>query len=392
MVDADIQVDFSAGQVNLSARRRNDLPFLKTGARVMRNFRPTTTGQARYRPGRTVLYSSDAPRGDYFRVSTGEEFQIRFAAYAVEIVGVSGLLVASNTGPYLWGALDTPKINWAQAQDMIVICYPAMQPQMCIWDRTARVWSFAPYTFDTDNGVAGVTKRPYFRQSVLGATMSYSSVSGTPTLTCSSAYFSSLMVGQTISIVGQQVTITAVTDSQHATGAPTFRLPDTIAVQVVDTTPFRVGQIVSAVTQNIKFEVGFVDTVGKWVHGILLSQITFQSGQFNNSDTLVSPIGASKFGAGAPTAGNTNLPTVQWQEEFMNGLQGWPASVSYDRSRLIFCNFPQAKNAILWSAVAAPQTCWIDSVAAGTQPSAGASASSAILSLVYNTPYSKYVV
>jgi len=390
-MEFDTQVDFSGGQMNLAARRRSDVPFLQSSARVMQNFRPTTMGQARYRPGRTVLYANAGSRGDYFRVSTGEEFQIRFGSGTLQIVDQAGNTIGSNSG-YPWGVLDTPRINWTQAQDLVVMCYPSMQPQMASWDRTARTWSFAPYTFDTDNGVAGVIKRPYFRQSALGATMSYSAVSGSVTLTCSSPYFTNAMIGKTLSIVGQQVTITAVTDSTHAIVTPAYRLPDTIAVNVVDTTPFRVGQIVAAVTQNIKFEVGYVDNVGKLVHGIFLSQITFQAGQYTNADTLVSPLGSSKFGAAAPAAGSTNLPTVQWQEEFMNEIMGWPASVSYDRSRLIFCDFPQAKNAILWSAIAAPQTCWIDSVAAASQPAAGASANAAILSLVSGSPYCKYVV
>lgn len=390
-ISPDIQVDFSGGQINERARRRADLPYTKNGGRVQRNFRARNTGQLVYRPGRTALYPSAATRGDYFRVSTGEEYQIRFAAGGILIVDATGATVASNYDPgYVWGEHDVTKINWAQAQDQLFICYPAMQPQIATWDRTTRTWSFAAFTFDSQ---AGIVRRPYFRQSVLGATMSYSGVTGSVTLTCSQNFFTASMIGKTLSIVGEQVTITAVASPTSATATPAYRLPDTIKIPVVDVTPFQVGQIVSAVTQNIKFEVGYVDAGAKYVHGIMLSGLTFQVGQYDSNDTLVSPLGSSKFASPAlPAAGNTNLPTVQWQEEFMNDLMGWPGSVSFDRGRLIFCDFPQSRNAILWSAIAAPQTFWIDSVAAGSQPAAGANANAAILDLVSAAPYIRFVI
>jgi hypothetical protein len=387
--EPDIQVDFSGGQVNLAARRRSDIPLVRTGARTMRNFRPTTTGQAKYRPGRRALYPSGASRGDYFRVSTGEEFQVRFPPNQIQIVDATGAVVASSLlAAYPWTTDTAKRISWAQSQDSLFVAYGGMQPVIVLWDRGTRQWSFLPFTFDESNGVK---YQPYYRSSALGARMAYSASTGSVDLTCTADFFKPGMIGETISIVGQQVTITAVTDATHATATPAYRLPDTIKVQVVDTNIFQVGQIVSATTQNIKFEVAYIDTVGKWVHGILLSQLTFQVGQFDGTDTLVSPLGASLFAA-APAAGNTNLSTIQWQEELMNARVGWPASVNYDRGRLIFCDFPQAANAILWSAISAMQTFWIDSVAAGTQPAAGANANAAILDLITGSPHVRYVV
>jgi hypothetical protein len=388
--ETDPQIDFSGGQINRAARRRADLPAVRNGGSVVRNWRCNNTGQLEPRPGRRGLFQSAGRRSDQIRVSTGEEFILTFGAGSISLVTSAGLVAAFQASPtYLWSATNTNLISWAQAQDDVYICFSGMRPQQIHWDRNARSWSFLQFAFDAQQSVI---KQPYYRLSALGATMSYSAATGTPTLTCSVPYFTNSMVGTTLSVMGQQVTINSVTDSQHAVVTPAYRLPDTIAVQVVDVTPFVVGQIVSAVSQNIKFEVGFIDTTNKWVHGVLMSNMTFQTGQFTNSDTLASPLGSSKFGASAPTAGNTNLPTVQWAEEFMSALRGWPSFVGYDRKRLMFTGFPQAQNAILWGAIAAPNSHWVDSVAATNQPSAGADASSAILELITNNPTVKYVV
>jgi hypothetical protein len=388
--DLDTQVDFSGGQINLDARRRGDSPIFRAGARVARNWRATSSGQLKYRPGRRAAYITDARRGDFLRASDGSEFTLRFSAGKIAVLDANGIQVAqSSSASYIWGDADVSKINWAQAQDMIFVCYPGMRPQIVSYEHNTGAWSFSQFAFDT---TSGVVYQPYYRGHALGAKISYSATTGSVILTCDADYFRPNMIGLTLSILGQQVKITSVTDGQHATATPTYRLPDTIKVQVIDTNPFQVGQIVSAVTQNIKFEVGYIDTVGKWVHGVLLSNLTFQAGQFDANDTLVSPFGSSKFGAGAPDAGDANLPTLQWQEEFMNAVQGWPGSVSFDRGRVIFCDFPQAKNAVLWSAVAAPQTFWIDSVAAGAQPAAGANATAAMLYLVTGAPHVRFVI
>lgn len=385
------QIDFSGGQINLSARRREDLPAVKAGGRTVLNWRTNNTGQLEYRPGRRALFMSGSARTEYIRVSTGEEFMLAFPDGGIAIYNLAGLPVASNySSAYKWSAsAGVNLVSWAQAQDSIYVAYPASRPQVIKWDRGSRTWGFSAFAFDSSGNTI---KQPYYRLSAPGASIAYSAVSGSVTLTCDEDYFTSGMIGTTLSIVGQQVTITAVASGLSATATPSYRLPDMIAIQVQDTTPFQVGQIVESTTQNIKIEVGYVDTAGKWVHGILLSNIVFTATQYTNSDTLVSPVGSSKFGSSAPVAGNTNLPTVQWQEEFMSDRMGWPASVGFDRGRVIFCDFPQAQNAALWSAISAPNTYWVDSVAAATQPDAGSAANAAILELVNGTPRVRYIV
>lgn len=378
--DLDIQVDFSGGQINQSARRRNDTDVVKTGGQICENWRCTATGQLIPRPGRNVLYYTNTLRGDYIRVSTGEEFLLRFGANRLEFVDLLGKVIASFEDPniLIWDLLSVNSINWAQAQDNIYICYPRMRPYMCVWDRQKRVWTFYQFSFDQGSGAI---KMPFYRRAVLGAAMSFDGLTGDINLTCSQPYFEANMVGAVMSILGQQVTIKSVTSANKAVVSVTYRLPDSIAVAVENTAPFIPGQIVQFAGSGVKFEVGSVDPNAKTVVGVLTSNLIFEQAAYQQNDQLVSPLGSAAQ-TNLPGKAAPGSPTIQWQEEFFSSRQGFPESVSYDRGRLIFTGFPQATNAILWSQIGSPNSFWIDSVASYSQPGAGANADSAIFNLV----------
>jgi len=382
--ELDIQVDFSGGQINQSARRRTDTDVVKQGGQTVLNWQSTATGQLIPRPGREILYYTDCPRGDFIRVSTGEEFTLRFGANTVALFDLLGNSIAVSSDPtkIIWDNNTLDLITWAQAQDTIFICYPRMRPYQAVWDRTARNWSFYQFAFDEGQGAI---KMPFYRRAVLGAVISFDKTTGLATLTCSQPYFSADMVGSTISIVGQQVIIKSFIASNKVTAQINYQLPDSIAVIVEDTTPFLPGMICQFASEGIKFEVGTIDATNKSIVGVLTSQLTFDPLAFPTDATtkpvVVSPLGSSTTTA-VPAKADPGSPTVQWQEEFFSAKEGYPSSVSYDRGRLIFTGFPQASNAILWSQISSPNSFWIDSIASNSQPGAGADAKSAIFELV----------
>jgi len=385
--DFDIQVDFSGGQINQSSRRRNDVNIVKAGGQVCQNWRCTATGQLIPRSGRNLLYYTNTTRGDYVRVSTGEEFLIRFSAHRLEFVDLIGTVIAFVDDPkvLLWDARHINNINFAQAQDNIYICYPTMRPYMCVWDRQTRKWDFYQFSFDQGSGAI---KMPFYRRAVLGAAMSYDGLTGDINLTCSKNYFTPNLVGAIISILGQQVTIKEYKAPNKVVATVTYRLPESIAVAVKDIAPFIPGQIVQLAASGVKFEVGSVKSLpdkdnpnAGTVVGVLISNIIFEQAAYQQNDQLVSPLGASAQ-TNLPGKADPGSPTIQWQEEFFSSRQGYPESVSYDRGRLIFTAFPQATNAILWSQIGSPNSFWIDTVASSTQPGAGGNADSAIFELV----------
>jgi len=402
--ELDIQVDFGGGQINEAARRRNDIPIFKTGGDVVENWRALATGQIIQRPGRGAIYYADSYRGEYFRVSTGQEFMLRFGPNSVEIYDLVGNFISGfkDANRLIWTEQTLNLINWTQAQDDIIICYrdpngTTILPYCCFWDRTKFTWTYGDFAFEVSQGV---TKQPFYRRVSQGVVLSYSATTGTATVTAANVsatdtVFTQAMVGQTLSIVGQQCTITKYTDSRNVEVKIQQRLPDSIAITVDDARNFYPGQICSTVKSSIKFEVGSVNVTTNQVIGIMTTQLVYNADLITPSsgsgaDFLVGPNGSSKITEVGPA--DPGSPTLQWAEAFMSSTSGYPASVSYDRDRVVFCNFPQAQNAIIWSQIGDPFGFWVDSVASGLNPGAGANANSSIFELIAGCPQIYYLI
>lgn len=380
--------DFSGGQVNNTARRRTDIESVASGAKVQKNWRTLSTGAPVPRSGRNALQAMTGKRFKIVRMAFGRKFRIEFPDGQINVYDENGAVVAQNISvQYRWNAGNYRDMSVVQAKNDIVIFLDGNRPQVVRYDDVADSWSFFPFAFATQGAQS---KQPFYRLSLPGQWIKYDDVSGTINLEVESAYFTAEMVGARLSILGQQVMITSITDPTHAVAEVAYRLPDAVVITVADTEAFQVGQIATAQKQNIKIEIGKVDAGAKTVTGVLMSAIKVAP-TWTSSDTLVSPIGSSAFTA-APTAATLPVPTVQWLEEFMSDLRGWPRAGSYDRGRLIMCDFPQMREAVLESAIDATDIFWVDAGAAGSQPEAGASADAAILEFIPGRPRVRHVV
>ena len=388
------QTDFSYGQVNANIKRRDDTEPVRMGGRVAKNWRSLATGQLVPRPGRRALFAPGGPRTERVRMGDGSVWEIAFSTSKVSIFTTDGVLAASNySANYQWSNATVGKIVFSVAQNEIIVCFPGMRPQVLRWTPSPAAWSFESFTF---NSSANQVYEPFFRLSALGATMQPNGLTGAINLTCSVDYFVPGMIGRVISYVGQQVTITGVTDARTATAQVSYRLPQTISIPVDQCAVFQAGQIASAAGENIKIEVASTSaaTGPGNVIGTLLSTISFMTAWDGMDgavrDTMTTPLGTARF-TGAPSVYATPAASLQWQEEFMSDLQGWPASCFYDRGRLGFCDFPQMTGAIVWSALSGARDFWVDTVAAVLQPEAGVSADAAIFDIIPNSPVVKFV-
>src|ERR1019366_4443585 len=90
------QIDFSGGQIDEDAKRREDNKAAKTGARTMSNWRQRNTGTLDVRPGRNAFALAAAPRTERFRMSPAQELIIAFSTGALAITDTAGNAVASN--------------------------------------------------------------------------------------------------------------------------------------------------------------------------------------------------------------------------------------------------------------------------------------------------------
>ena len=406
-----VQTDFSGGQINYALKRRDNLEFVKTGGRQMKNWRIEAGGTLLQRPGRRPVFPTAGGRNEYVRMQASAEFILSFGVGVdplsydpnatwglIKIFNLDGTAAVSFSSPdCLWTADTLDQISWCVALFDIVICYPGMQPQIMRWSPADQTWTFLPYSFRVINSQV---QEPFYRFSVPGARMTYSGFTGNVTLTCDRPYFRPGMIGMRLSIVGQQVTITNVIDSQNAQVQVAYRLPDCVVIAVLDTRPFEDGMIVELRDQNLKFEFhdfwqtpyaigGTYFVVLNMARGVMLSDLVCDFNQFTydstNPDVLISPIGSAQV-YGYPFAFGAGQPTVEWTEEFMCPYRGWPSRCAYTEGRLAFFGFPQMQEAILWSAVGADDVCWVDPVAATNQPEAGANPDSAILEFEASRP------
>ena len=381
------QRDFSAGEIFSGAKRRDDLPFIHAGGRQMSNWRIESIGTLVPRPARRALFASSGARSEYLRMSPSDEFEIVFGNGNVTFFNLFGSQIATNTsGAYLWVNATVDQIAWTQLGNDITIAFPGMRPQICRFNSSLKTWSFLPFAFRLSGST---TYEPFFRASVLGETMTPSGTSGAITLACSADYFTAPMAGAKLSLLGQQVTINAVTGPRLASATVVYQLAAAINIVVADATAFQAGQVCSAKNNGTKIEVSAVDYAGKSVTGTLMGQLTLPALSWA-SEVLISPLGSSAV-SGTPTT-VANGGTVQWLEEFMGASVGWPQSCFSDKQRLGFCDFPQRPEAILWSSTNQPDVFWIDSAAAATSPGAGADATSAILEFIPAKPRVRHVV
>jgi hypothetical protein len=408
-----IQTDFGGGQINPSGKRRDALEFVKTGAKQMQNFRLEAIGTIVNRPAKRPVFGAPGSRTEYVRMQAGHEFMVNFGWSAtggglLTIYNLDGTSFVQQSG-YDWSPANINSLSFCVALFDIVICGPSVdvpgtnfRPTIARWSPADDTWTFLPYSFRNINAQS---QEAFYRFSVPGATMTWQGQTGNVTLTCSVPYFTGNMVGELLSIVGQQVTIVQVIDSQHAIVSVAYRLPDTMWLAVQDARPFQKGMIAELRDQNLKIEIGaagFAPSLGiPWfsnaVRGVMLSNLVCDFSQFvyapydpttnpTGPDVLVSPIGSSAI-AGYPFAfGNGGEPTVEWTEQFMCQQRGWPGRCAYTAGRLAFFSFPQMQEAILWSAVGSSDVCWVDPVAAQNQPEAGAQPDAAILEFEASRP------
>ena len=381
------QRDFSAGEIFSGAKRRDDLPFIRSGGRQALNWRQEAIGTLVPRPARRALFAAPGPRTEYVRMSPTAEFLISYSSGTISIFDLSGNIQAKNTSvQYLWTNATIGKVCWAQVDKDIVVTFPSMAPQICRYTASSNTWDFLPFAFRISGGA---TYESFFRASVLGATMTPSGTTGAIVLTCSTAFFTAGMVGAKLSVLGQQVQILSIIDNLNANVQVAYQLPVAIKITVADASAFQVGQISSTKVNGVKIEISAVDYGLKTVTGTLMGQLTLPTYTWT-SEVLVSQNGSSAVSGVPPVVANGG--TVQWLEEFMGATAGWPQACFYDKGRLGFCDFPQKPEAILWSAVNQPDIFWIDSIAAANSSAAGADASSAILEFIPGKPRVRHVV
>lgn len=377
--------DFSGGQLNEAMWRRDDLEIVKAGARVMENMLSRTTGQARSRFGRRARFKGTGARVERLRMTANDKYYLDFSTGKLTIRDTDGVTVALNSAPstYLWTSADLASISWTLAYPSVVICFPGMWPQVAEWDPDTKDWTFGDFAFVERNGIKYA---PFWRSSAPSATLTPSARTGSITLTSSASLFTSFWIGRTVSLLGRQVVITAVTDVYTATATVSKKLSEWVEMSCAATEGFSPQELAETETTKQKIEIGTVND-GASVQGTLMHSV--QLSVATATDTLIGDSGSAPISGFSTTS--TPQPVMQWTEEFMTA-ENCPSVCFFVQNRLGFAGFPKKPDAMLCSAVNNYANFWVDASASGWTQSAGAGPASAIFEYAKDSAEIKYAI
>jgi hypothetical protein len=338
------QVDFSAGQVDATALRRDDAKLLRAALRQAVNARATPNGPAQTRMGRRLLVMG-YPRVDDFSTSAGTRYVLCFQATRLDIrERETGEIVKQFTGlPWTAGTEET--IRWAQFGKFILLAWQTEHWQVLdMQDADPTNWTVGDFAFAET--LKGTIAQPYIRLQDVGATMEPAAYSGTGVAVVFSAdVLEAGHVGVRFRYSGRELEIVTVVDAQNGTADIIEKLPTTYEVTCTSTTPFSVGDSVEFKTNRMRGVVSTISspTVLRMIATDGEVAITF------GADELVGPNGRTATSSVIPQG--TPDPAIEWDEAVITDMRGWPESVSTDANRLIACRIPADPAAVMWSAV-----------------------------------------
>ncbi|HZH50260.1 MAG TPA: hypothetical protein VEZ16_00110 [Microvirga sp.] len=341
------QRDFSAGQLDPTALRRDDTDIMQAGLRTARNVRLLNTGAIARRPGRRLLFATSGIT-ERIRPAVNEYWYMTFEPGQV-IFRSEGLAESAVFTGLPWNASWLRDLRYDVSGGNVIVAHQKMRPQVFSYDAVARVWSHAPFTFALDE--TGGRREPYHQYFPgSGITMQPSARSGNVTLTFSGPVLSSAHVGVRFRYAGRQVRVTQVMSPTSAKADVIEKLPPTYRIQVDSTNGLEVGDVIEGITSGTK---GQVTRINQDTANVLIAQ------NWNGFDLT----GGTPEGTGEAIAGPRSkmkitaqdeidpAPTTQWEEALMSDYRGWPGIVRSDAQRLILANFPQYGPGICWSAV-----------------------------------------
>ena len=191
------QRDFSGGQLDEAAKRRDDVDIMRAGLRRARNVRILNTGSVTRRPGRRVLFSTDgltyeirpAPGDPWFLVLEDERAILRFR----------DLSATQTFSGMPWSAEVLADLRFVENAGTVIVAGPDMRPQVFSYTRGTRTWSHQAFAFSTD--VTGAIRQPFYNFFLgSGITLLPSARTGSISITFSDDVLDPAHVGRPVQI------------------------------------------------------------------------------------------------------------------------------------------------------------------------------------------------
>ncbi|MBK8009600.1 MAG: hypothetical protein IPK23_15120 [Rhizobiales bacterium] len=189
-----------------------------------------------------------------------------------------------------------------------------------------------------------VRRQPYWKYAQPNITMQPAEVSGAGiTVTFSAPVLTPGHVGVSFRYCGRELICATVVSPTQGTFNIIETLPPTYNVTVNSTADFRIGEICIGASSDCQALIVDItsSTVMKCIY--IKRYAGFTTSEKITSESAVTTWTSHTFTDEAATA--------FWDEAMMSDVRGWPASVSQDRSRVIFCDFPLVGQAVAESAI-----------------------------------------
>ena len=356
---------FQYGEISESTLMRTDSQVYSASAQRIENLIVTAEGALKRRPSFKHIYSYTDLTYEGEGVGKSHMFPFVFSDDEKYIISVEDAKVRcfflDDTGVYGDAGevvlvetitLDTDgnalpfdeaylrEYTSAQSGDVMFICHPLFMPRMLI--RTALdAFEITPYAFD-ERADGLVTYQPYSSFHSQGVTIDPSDVTGSVTLTASSAYFTSDHVGTIIRYDESEMLVTAYTDSTHVTAT----VIDRLKIRLETLNPLRTNSGSSTV-EVTHIAHGF--SGGETIEIIDAAAVGgINTGNLNGSRTVSAVIDENTFtftaGGSASSSEDgggyvkieTHAPTTKWSEQCFSAVRGYPAAVTFHENRLVF--------------------------------------------------------
>jgi len=332
--------DLTAGEIAPQYLVRSDAAVRNRAAKQARNILLSPGGGYTRRWGsRSLATLPGDARLETVGVGTDDALIFAFSNTKVTVYGLDGTVVQTVTG-CPWATADLRDMQIAAENDRIIICSQAFAPQVV--SLTAGTWGVANFAFAS--GVNSSIRQPYYRFAAAGVSLTPGGYTGFISLVTSASFFVAGHVGTRIRYSGQEIQITAVTSGLIATGTVIGALYPTLTATIGSTDGFYVGQVVQGLTTEIR---GVVSTIVDPTH--MRIQLLDGYSLFSATEKLTGPTAQSTLSAVATYA--TPASTVDWDEQVVSAVRGYPGACALHRNRLLLGRFPSVENLFCASVV-----------------------------------------
>jgi hypothetical protein len=221
------QTDFAMGELDPLMFAREDVKAYKKGAAKVRNFALQANGGVTRRPGSThVATLQTSVRLFPFVFNDTQQYVFVFSDQRVDIYTVAGVLAQSSLGQ-AWTEAMLDTMNVTQKGDVMFVCHEDL-PTQEIKRTGATTFTIGLYVFES-NDAGDTMYQPYYKFATGTTTMAASATTGSVTLTLSAAHWNTNHVGDIVRYKGDELLITAFTDTTHVTATVRTTLSATAA-------------------------------------------------------------------------------------------------------------------------------------------------------------------